>query len=104
METKLHRDVRLLKAYSFLTTLLLAAIAFSTRRGYSEPQVFEIDVERINIVQKDGKLKLFISNSERQHPGVVDGVDAKNRGHAIFKGIRSNFAAGQHPFRSSEAL
>jgi hypothetical protein len=33
----------------------------------------EIDVERINIVEKDGKLKMVISNSERQHPGVIDG-------------------------------
>jgi hypothetical protein len=33
----------------------------------------ELDVERINIVDKDGKLKMVISNSERQHPGVIDG-------------------------------
>jgi hypothetical protein len=33
----------------------------------------EIDVERINIVEKDGKLKMVISNQERQHPGAMDG-------------------------------
>src|SRR5207244_3617542 len=36
-------------------------------------KINEIDVERINIVEKDGKLKMVISNSERQHPGVIDG-------------------------------
>ena len=33
----------------------------------------EIDVERINIVEKDGQLKMVISNKARQHPGIVNG-------------------------------
>ena len=33
----------------------------------------EIDVERINIVEKDGKFRMVISNKERQHPGIIDG-------------------------------
>ena len=32
-----------------------------------------ISVERINIVEKDGKLRMVISNRARQHPGVLDG-------------------------------
>ena len=71
---KLQRDVRLLKAYAFVVTLLLSVFAFA---GFSQsnqkPKFTEIDVERINIVEKDGKLKMVISNSERQHPGVIDG-------------------------------
>jgi hypothetical protein len=39
----------------------------------------EIDVERINVVEKDGKLKMVISNKERQHPGIVDGNYFKDR-------------------------
>jgi len=74
METKLQRDVRFLKAYSILITLLLGVIAFSTIGEANQKNKFEeIDVERINIVEKDGKLKMVISNGERQHPGVVDG-------------------------------
>src|SRR5215475_11935427 len=71
---KLQRDVRLLKAYAFLTTLLLVVLMFAGFGQANQKTKFtEIDVERINIVEKDGKLKLVISNSERQHPGVVDG-------------------------------
>lgn len=33
----------------------------------------EIDVERINIVEKDGQLRMVISNEKRQHPGIVNG-------------------------------
>src|SRR5262249_7434042 len=34
----------------------------------------EITVERINVVDKDGTLRLVISNKDRMHPGVVDGI------------------------------
>ncbi len=74
METKLQRDVRFLKAYSILITLILGVIAFSSISQANQKNKFEeIDVERINIVEKDGKLKMVISNGARQHPGVVDG-------------------------------
>lgn len=39
----------------------------------------EIDVERINIVEKDGKLKMVIANKARQHPGIMDGKYYKER-------------------------
>lgn len=72
---KLQRDVRLLKAYAILITLLLGVFMFAGFRQSSNQKTkfTEIDVERINIVEKDGKLKMVISNSERQHPGITDG-------------------------------
>jgi hypothetical protein len=74
METKLQRDVRFLKAYSILITVLLGVAAFSAIGQANQKTKFdEIDVERINIVEKDGKLKMVISNAERQHPGTIDG-------------------------------
>jgi hypothetical protein len=74
MEKKLQRDVRFLKAYSILITVLLGVIAFSAVSQANQKTKFdEIDVERINIVEKDGKLKMVISNAERQHPGTIDG-------------------------------
>jgi hypothetical protein len=71
---KLQRDVGLLKLYTIFATLVLVGLVF-TGFGRSEQKTkfSEIDVERINIVEKDGKLKMVISNSERQHPGIVDG-------------------------------
>lgn len=71
---KLQRDVRLLKAYAVFATLLLGVFIFSGFGQTNQKTKFtEIDVERINIVEKDGKLKMVISNGERQHPGVIDG-------------------------------
>jgi hypothetical protein len=71
---KLQTDVRLLKAYALLLTLLLGVFMFAGfRQSQQKTKFAELDVERINIVDKDGKLKMVISNSERQHPGLFDG-------------------------------
>lgn len=74
MESKIEKEVRFLKIYAITATfvfILFFASAFTmqTRRQKFE----EIDVERINVVEKDGKLRMVISNQERQHSGMVDG-------------------------------
>ena len=81
MGTKLENEVRFLKIYAVVATLLcavflLSAFAFQARRQKFE----EIDVERINIVEKDGKLKMVISNKERQTPVIVDGKTLPREG------------------------
>lgn len=74
METRLEREVRSLKIYAAVLTLLCAAFMLSAFASQSRRQRFEeIEVERINVVEKDGRLRLVISNSERQTPVVVDG-------------------------------
>lgn len=74
METKLERDVRFLKIYAVAATLVCAGSLLSAFTLQSGRQKFEeIDVERINIVEKDGKLKMVISNEGRQHPGILNG-------------------------------
>lgn len=79
METKLEKEVRYLKAYAVVSTLVFAVLLFSAFAVDSNKKFKEIDVERINIVEKDGKLKLVISNKERQHPGTMDGRYFKER-------------------------
>jgi hypothetical protein len=66
METKLEKEVRFLKAYAAVATLLCAVFVLTAFTMQSRKQKFEeIDVERINIVEKDGQVKLVISNKER---------------------------------------
>lgn len=74
METKLEKDVWFLKAYAAVVTLMCAVFFLTAFAGQNRKQKFDdIDVERINVVEKDDKLKLVISNAERQHPGSIDG-------------------------------
>lgn len=74
MENRLEREVRFLKIYALVATLLCAIFLLSAFASQNRRQKFEeIDVERINVVEKDGKLKMVISNRERQTPVIVDG-------------------------------
>lgn len=74
MSTVLSREVRFLKIYSVIATAILSVFLFSAAISQDQRQVFkEIDVERINIVEADGKLRMVISNQARQHPGIMDG-------------------------------
>ncbi|MDQ1097860.1 MULTISPECIES: hypothetical protein [Chryseobacterium] len=76
---RLLKEIRILKLYSAALTLVCIVFIFLAFRGSSEPHFKEIDVERINIVEKDGTLKMVISNKERQHPGMVNHTMMKPR-------------------------
>ncbi len=81
METKLEREVRFLKIYTVVATLFGAVFFLSAFALQNKKQKFEeIDVERINIVEKNGKLDMVISNQERQHPGIVNGKIIERKG------------------------
>lgn len=70
---KLIREVRILKIYAVSLTVLCVLFFFLAFKTRNTKQHFEeIDVERINIVEKDGKLKMVLSNKKRQHPGMVN--------------------------------
>jgi hypothetical protein len=74
LETRLEKEVRFLKIYAVVATLLCAVFLLTAFASQNQKQKFEeIDVERINVVEKDGKLKMVISNEARQHPGIVNG-------------------------------
>jgi len=81
MENKLEKEVRFLKIYAVAATLFCAVFFLSAFALQNKKQKFaEIDVERINIVEKDGKLRMVISNQERQHPGIVNGKIIERNG------------------------
>jgi hypothetical protein len=81
VESKLEKEVRFLKLYAITATLVCVVLIASAFTLQSRKQKFEeIDVERINVVEKDGKLRMVISNQERQHPGIVNGKVIERKG------------------------
>jgi hypothetical protein len=63
-----------LRVYVVVSSLALVVLATAAFRQAARPQnLGEITVERINVVDKDGTLRMVISDKDRQHPGVVDG-------------------------------
>ena len=70
----------ILKIYSVTITVILGFILLSSfNSNDSNPKFDEITVGRINIVEPDGKLKMVISNQDRQHPGMIDGINHYER-------------------------
>src|ERR1044071_5946611 len=63
-----------LRAYSALMTVLVGAVAITAFRQTAQKGRFtEIDVERINIVEPDGKLRMVISNRPRSIGPIYQG-------------------------------
>jgi len=74
MESRLSRDVRFLQRYAIVaTTIALLATLTAFYAPQQRTRFTEIDVERINIVEPDGMLRMVISDQARQHPGIVNG-------------------------------
>ena len=75
MRQSLRRQLRFLRLYAVGNTLVLIVLATAAfRQAPDAPQKFgEVTVERLNVVDANGTLRLVISNKERMHPGQMDG-------------------------------
>ena len=74
MSQQLERDVRFLKRYSIgMTAIVLVLSAAAFVRPARREKFTEIDVERINVVEPDGKYRLVISNRPRSIGPIYKG-------------------------------
>lgn len=74
MDSQIRRELRLLKGYAAITTILLIVLSLAAFRGTPQKVKFvEIDVERINIVEPDGKLRMVLSNRPRSTGPIYKG-------------------------------
>lgn len=80
MRSNLERDVVLLKSYAMLSTLALAVLFLAGFRGDEKNRFTEIDVERLNLVEKEGRTVLVMANSERMPDPIIGGKVFKRQG------------------------
>jgi hypothetical protein len=74
MHRRLHRELRLLRAHAIVTTPLLIVLVLAAFLQENQRTRFtEIDVERINIVEPDGKLRMVLSNRPRSIGPIYQG-------------------------------
>lgn len=77
MISKLERDIRILKCYAAISSLALAVLILAgfTRQdaGQERTKFTEIDVERLNVVDKQGRLVLVVANRDRMPSPIVGG-------------------------------
>ncbi|MGH7560216.1 MAG: hypothetical protein ACRENB_04265 [Gemmatimonadales bacterium] len=74
MNDAIRRELRLLKVYAVFATILLGALTLSAFRQAAQKTRFtEIDVERINVVEPNGDLRMVISNRPRSIGPIYKG-------------------------------
>ena len=74
MTSKLRRDIRLLQVYATLSSLVLVFLAVSAfRQAPATQKLDELTVQRLNVTDANGTLRLVIAGKDRMHPGVMDG-------------------------------
>ncbi|MCB9025586.1 MAG: hypothetical protein H6625_04650 [Bdellovibrionaceae bacterium] len=76
---KIKKELRFLKIYSGLMTIVCGVLFIYVFVVVKSNKFVEIDVQRINIVENDGKIRMVISNKSRQHPGTMDGITYHER-------------------------
>jgi hypothetical protein len=71
MDTKIERELRILKAYAITSSLLILALfVMGAADNHKKEKLDEIDVQRINVVEADGTLRMVISN-QAVFPGAI---------------------------------
>lgn len=77
MVSRLERDVRILKCYAATSSLALAVLFLAGFArldvGQERTKFVEIDAERINVVDKQGRLVLVVANRDRMPSPIVGG-------------------------------
>jgi thioredoxin-related protein len=79
-QQKIEKELRFLKTYAGVATLLITVFLLTAFSVSKNAKFDEIDVKRINVKDDDGKLRMVISNKDRQHYGISDGkpIERKN--------------------------
>src|SRR5690348_2062359 len=67
---QIRRELRAVKLYAIVMTTMVAVLALAAFRAHDTPRFKEIDVQRINVREPDGKLRMVISNSTLS-PGPI---------------------------------
>ena len=73
MRNSLRRQFFFLRAYAIVTSLALTVIAASAFRQTGNT-ASELTVQRLNVVDANGTLRMVLAGKDRMHPGVMDGV------------------------------
>ena len=74
MRHSLRRQFVLLRAYALVSSLVLIVLAAAAFQQAGAKNLGEITVERINVVDANGTLRMVLAGKDRMHPGVMDGV------------------------------
>ena len=78
-QNELEKKIFRLQAFCVIMVLVGGCILLMGFSSDKKQKFDEIDVKRINVLDDDGKLRMVISNKDRQHPGMVDGKETPRK-------------------------
>ena len=74
MTFSIRRQLRVLQAYAVVTFVIAAFLSVTAFTQQGTQRIDELTVQRLNVVDANGTLRFVLSNKDRMHPGVIDGV------------------------------
>lgn len=77
---KMNRELVFLRTFAIAAVVVITFIASTAFKKSSNHKFSEIDVERINIIEKDGTVKMVITNVER-FPNGIDKINERPTHH-----------------------
>ncbi len=81
MYDRYRRETRVLRAYAVVASGLLGIFSLAAfRGGWPRAHFAEVTVERLNVVEPDGKVRLVISGKAPAPDAVIDGKTLKRQG------------------------
>jgi hypothetical protein len=76
MKRRLRRQIRALQAFAggaSLALVVLLSMGLAQPTSTAPQRIDELTVQRLNVVDANGTLRMVLSNKDRMHPGVMDG-------------------------------
>jgi hypothetical protein len=74
MKRRLRRQIRALQAFAGgALVALVMLVSMGLAQSNTPQRIDELTVQRLNIVDANGTLRMVLSNKDRMHPGVMDG-------------------------------
>jgi hypothetical protein len=71
----LRRQLRILQVYAVVSFAVAAFVSLTAfTRQTPTRRIDELTIQRLNVVDANGTLRFVLSNKDRMHPGVMDGV------------------------------
>ena len=75
MTFSIRRQLRILQVYAGISFAILAFLFVTAfTQSNAQQRIDELTVQRLNVVDANGTLRFVLSNRDRMHPGVMDGV------------------------------
>src|SRR5688500_12775084 len=68
----IHKRLRMLEIYAAASLIIFAVLAF-TEFTESQQKFTEITVERLNVADKNGQLRMVMANAERMPDPIING-------------------------------